>query len=117
LSLSKTFVSHLVSHLVIQVEGAWNISRGLSIWDVFSHTPGKTANGDTGDVADDNYDRFLGDITLMKNIILFIVQKLFCHFFFDGGRFRIQKLSLFIILVEIVSHWEASRKSSWFQAL
>jgi beta-glucosidase len=51
-----------------QVEGAWNVSRGLTIWDIFSHTPGKTANGDTGDVADDNYHRFLEDIALMKSL-------------------------------------------------
>jgi len=51
-----------------QVEGAWNISRGLSIWDTFSHTPGKVANGDTGDVADDNYHRYLQDIAQMKNL-------------------------------------------------
>jgi len=51
-----------------QVEGAWNISRGLTIWDIFSHTPGKVANGDTGDVADDNYHRFLEDIGLMKKL-------------------------------------------------
>eukprot|EP00026_Physarum_polycephalum_P007339 Phypoly_transcript_07398.p1 GENE.Phypoly_transcript_07398~~Phypoly_transcript_07398.p1 ORF type:complete len:486 (+),score=52.59 Phypoly_transcript_07398:99-1556(+) len=51
-----------------QVEGAWNISRGLSIWDVFSHTPGKTTDGMTGDVADDHYHRFAEDIALMKEL-------------------------------------------------
>jgi len=51
-----------------QVEGAWNISRGLSIWDVFSHTPGKTHNGDNGDVADDEYHRYAEDIELMRGI-------------------------------------------------
>lgn len=49
-----------------QVEGAWNISRGQHIWDVFSHTPGKTANGDTGDVADDQYHRYREDFAQMK---------------------------------------------------
>ena len=35
-----------------QVEGAvQEDGRGLSIWDTFSHTPGKTRNGDTGDIA------------------------------------------------------------------
>ena len=40
--------------------------RGASIWDVFSHTPGKTHNGDTGDVADDSYHRYKEDIALLK---------------------------------------------------
>jgi len=35
---------------------------------VFSHTPGKTANNDTGDVADDNFHRYLEDIALMKRL-------------------------------------------------
>jgi beta-glucosidase len=36
-----------------QVEGAAKEDgRGPSIWDTFSHTPGKTSNGDTGDVAE-----------------------------------------------------------------
>src|SRR5712692_9303275 len=39
-----------------QVEGAVNEDgRGPSVWDTFSHTRGKTFQGDTGDVADDSY--------------------------------------------------------------
>ncbi len=35
-----------------QIEGAVNADgRGQTNWDVFAHTPGKIANGDTGDVA------------------------------------------------------------------
>ena len=35
-----------------QVEGAVKEDgRGPTNWDVFSHTPGRVANGDTGDVA------------------------------------------------------------------
>ncbi len=38
-----------------QIEGGWNEEgRGLSIWDTYSHTPGKIENGDTGDVAADH---------------------------------------------------------------
>jgi beta-glucosidase len=52
-----------------QVEGAVHEDgRGPSIWDTFSHTPGKTNNGDTGDVADDHYHRYKEDIQLMKAI-------------------------------------------------
>ena len=50
-----------------QVEGAVHEDgRGASIWDTFSHTPGKTHGGDTGDVADDHFHRFKTDIGLMK---------------------------------------------------
>ena len=46
-----------------QIEGAVNEGgRGPSIWDTFSHTPGKTLNGDTGDVADDHYHRWPEDV-------------------------------------------------------
>ncbi|MBT2247082.1 family 1 glycosylhydrolase, partial [Sphingobium sp. BHU LFT2] len=40
--------------------------RGQTNWDVFSHTPGKVANGDTGDVACDSYNRYQDDIALLK---------------------------------------------------
>src|SRR5262245_53471208 len=52
-----------------QIEGAVRAGgRGLSIWDVFSHTPGKIANGDTGDVACDHYHHFPRDIELMREL-------------------------------------------------
>ena len=42
-----------------QIEGAVDEDgRGASIWDTFSHTPGKVKNGDTGDIADDHYHRW-----------------------------------------------------------
>jgi beta-glucosidase len=48
-----------------QIEGAWNQDgKGESIWDRFSHTPGKVKNGDTGDVACDHYRRFEADLDL-----------------------------------------------------
>ncbi|MFM7542943.1 MAG: GH1 family beta-glucosidase [Actinomycetales bacterium] len=50
-----------------QIEGAaFEDGRGLSIWDTFSRTPGKVANGDTGDVACDHYHRYKEDLDLMK---------------------------------------------------
>jgi len=52
-----------------QIEGAWNEDgKGESIWDRFSHTPGKVKNGDTGDVACDHYHRWQDDIGLMKEM-------------------------------------------------
>ncbi len=52
-----------------QIEGAWNKDgKGPSIWDTFSHTPGKVANGETGDVAADHYYRYKDDIRLMAEL-------------------------------------------------
>ncbi|MET7398586.1 GH1 family beta-glucosidase [Dactylosporangium sp. NPDC005572] len=52
-----------------QIEGAVaEDGRTPSIWDTFSHTPGKTLGGDTGDVACDHYHRYRGDVALMKDL-------------------------------------------------
>ncbi|HEY0259743.1 MAG TPA: GH1 family beta-glucosidase [Lacisediminihabitans sp.] len=52
-----------------QVEGAVAEDGRLpSIWDTFSHTPGKVWNGDNGDVADDHYHRLESDLDLMKRL-------------------------------------------------
>jgi beta-glucosidase len=52
-----------------QIEGAAKEGgRKPSVWDVFSHTPGKITNGDTGDVADDSYHLFKEDVRLLKNL-------------------------------------------------
>ena len=52
-----------------QVEGAARADgRGESIWDRFSHTPGRVRNGDTGDVACDHYHRYRGDVALMADL-------------------------------------------------
>ena len=40
----------------------------MSIWDTFSHTPGKIENGDTGDVACDSYHKIDTDVQLIKNL-------------------------------------------------
>jgi beta-glucosidase len=46
-----------------QIEGAVHEDgRGPSIWDTYSHTPGRTLNGDTGDVAVDHYHRWEEDL-------------------------------------------------------
>lgn len=58
-----------VATAAYQVEGAWNEGgRGPSIWDTFSHTPGKTHNGDTGDLAVDHYHRYREDVDLMAEL-------------------------------------------------
>ena len=50
-----------------QIEGAVDEDgRGKSIWDVFSHTPGRVKNGDTGDIACDHYHRWRDDIDLLS---------------------------------------------------
>ena len=52
-----------------QIEGAvTEDGRGASIWDTFSHTPGRTANGDTGDVACDHYHRYRDDVAMMAEL-------------------------------------------------
>lgn len=52
-----------------QIEGAAREDgKGESIWDTFSHTPGKTDNGDTGDVACDHYHRYKDDIALLQEL-------------------------------------------------
>ena len=58
-----------VSTAAYQIEGAVTEGgRGPSSWDAFSHTPGRTLNGDTGDVACDHYHRYPEDIALMKEL-------------------------------------------------
>jgi beta-glucosidase len=52
-----------------QIEGAAKEDgRAPSIWDTFSHTPGRTLNGDTGDVATDHYHRWREDIASMADL-------------------------------------------------
>jgi beta-glucosidase len=54
-----------------QIEGAWDADgKGESIWDRFSHTPGRIKNGDTGDVACDSYHRFREDVALLRAMSL-----------------------------------------------
>lgn len=52
-----------------QIEGAHREDdRGVSIWDTFSHQPGKVRDGDTGDVAADHYHRWREDVDLMASL-------------------------------------------------
>ncbi|GAA1876772.1 GH1 family beta-glucosidase [Lapillicoccus jejuensis] len=52
-----------------QIEGAVaEDGRTPSIWDTFSHTPGKVRRGETGDVAADHYHRMPQDVALMRRL-------------------------------------------------
>ncbi|HEX2729571.1 MAG TPA: GH1 family beta-glucosidase [Rubrobacteraceae bacterium] len=52
-----------------QIEGAVNEDgRGASIWDTFSHVPGKVMHGDTGDIACDHYHHLDEDLDLMAEL-------------------------------------------------
>jgi len=52
-----------------QIEGAWQEDgKGESIWDRFSHTPGRIRDKSTGDIACDHYHRWPEDIRLMQDL-------------------------------------------------
>uniref|UniRef100_I1QYA3 Beta-glucosidase n=1 Tax=Oryza glaberrima TaxID=4538 RepID=I1QYA3_ORYGL len=52
-----------------QYEGAYKEGgKGPSIWDTFTHIPGKILNNDTGDVANDFYHRYKEDVNLLKDM-------------------------------------------------
>ncbi|MET7442089.1 family 1 glycosylhydrolase, partial [Streptomyces sp. NPDC005568] len=52
-----------------QIEGAAAVDgRTPSIWDTYSHTPGRVRNGDTGDVATDHYHRWREDVAIMADL-------------------------------------------------
>jgi beta-glucosidase len=52
-----------------QIEGAATADgRVPSIWDTFSHTPGKVTDGHTGDVACDHYHRYAEDVAIMADL-------------------------------------------------
>ena len=52
-----------------QIEGAADADgKGPSVWDTFSHTPGKVHGGDTGDIACDSYHRYREDVALIASL-------------------------------------------------
>lgn len=52
-----------------QIEGSpLADGAGPSNWHAFSHTPGRVAGGDTGDVACDHYRRWPEDVALMRQL-------------------------------------------------
>lgn len=68
MSFPKDFVFGAAT-AAYQIEGAAaEDGRGPCVWDMFSHIPGKTWCGHTGDIACDHYQRYKEDISLMKQI-------------------------------------------------
>jgi beta-glucosidase len=58
-----------VSTAAYQIEGAvGEDGRVPSIWDTFAHTPGRIADGGTGDVACDSYHRWPEDVDLLAGL-------------------------------------------------
>jgi beta-glucosidase len=52
-----------------QIEGSpLADGAGPSIWHRFAHTPGRIADGDTGDVACDHYHRWAEDVRMMREL-------------------------------------------------
>ena len=52
-----------------QIEGGVSEGgRAPSVWDTFSHTEGKVANGETGDIACDHYHRVDEDVAMMADL-------------------------------------------------
>ena len=62
-------IQQLTTPSSYQIEGAPDQDgRGPSIWDTFCKIPGKIADGSSGDVACDSYNKSADDIALLKNI-------------------------------------------------
>ena len=52
-----------------QIEGHSTADGGgLSVWDVYSHTPGMIDNGENGDTACDSYHRYAEDVALVRGL-------------------------------------------------
>jgi beta-glucosidase len=77
-----------------QIEGAVDEDgRGRSIWDTFSHTPGRIDGGGTGDVACDHYRRWREDLDLLGSLGLnaYRFSLAWPRLFPDGGGAREQR--------------------------
>ncbi len=63
-------LSSKIYHINQKIEGGVGpeTGRGKSIWDTFSHSPNRTLNGDTGDIACDHYNKYKEDVKLMKDL-------------------------------------------------
>jgi beta-glucosidase len=58
-----------VATAAYQIEGGVDADgRGRSVWDTFSHTPGRTRDGDTGDAACDSCHRYPQGVALIAGL-------------------------------------------------
>src|SRR5476651_1614467 len=58
-----------VATSAFQIEGGAAVDgKGPSIWDTFSHTPGRVIDGSNGDVACDHYHRYADDVGIMASL-------------------------------------------------
>jgi len=58
-----------VATAAYQIEGAWNEDgKAPSIWDTFTHTPGRIAHNENADISVDHYHRYKEDVALMKEL-------------------------------------------------
>jgi hypothetical protein len=81
-----------------QVEGAYDSDdKGLSIWDAWSHTPGKIAKDENGDIANDMYHLYPEDIKIMKEMNIH-------HYRFSIAWSRILPLGKFFFVVLFFIH-------------
>lgn len=87
-----------------QIEGSpLADGTGPSIWHRFSHTPGNVANGDTGDIACDHYNRYREDVKIMKklNIKAYRFSVAWARIFPEGkGKINIRGLDFYKRLVD-----------------
>ena len=52
-----------------QIEGAaFEDGKGLSVWDTFSHEPGRIKNNENGDVTCDHYHLWKNDIEILNDL-------------------------------------------------
>ena len=68
MSFSKDFTWGAAA-AAYQIEGAWNTDgRAPSVWDVFSHQPGRIFDNHNGDIACDHYNRWREDVALLQGL-------------------------------------------------
>ena len=73
--LARVGTKALQSVGAYQIEGAASEDgKGPSIWDTFSHTPGKIIDGTNGDVACDHYNRYADDEGFIYRLIDLLID-------------------------------------------